>query len=91
MPGVSRVNADTAGGVINGGGQSWVTIDGDPVAVVGDAVASHAPCPTDPAHCAATMVQGSSWVTINGIPICREGDEASCGHAATGSSWVDSS
>ena len=91
MPGVARVGVDTAGGTQLGGGQSWVTIDGAPVVLVGDAVASHAPCPHPPSHCAATMATGSDWVTIGGTPICRAGDTASCGHASTGSDWVDSS
>ena len=91
MPGVARVGADSAGGAQLGGGQDWVRIDGDLVVLVGDAVASHAPCPVPASHCAATMAQGSDWVRIDGIPICRAGDVASCGHASTGSAWVDSS
>ena len=91
MAGVSRAGVDTAGGTITGGGQSWVRIDGNAVAVVGDAVQSHAPCPTIPSHCAAMMAAGSAWVRIDGIAICRAGDAATCGHAATGSAWVDSS
>ena len=91
MPGVARVGSDTAGGTQLGGGQDWVKIDGDPVVLIGDGVASHAPCPRVPSHCAASMAQGSSWVKIDGIPICRAGDAASCGHASTGSAWVISS
>ena len=91
MPGVARVGVDTAGGTQLGGGQSWVTIDGAAVVLVGDDVASHVPCPVPASHCAATMVGGSDWVTIDGIPICRAGDAASCGHTSTGSDWVDSS
>ena len=91
MPGVARVGSDTAGGTQLGGGQGWVKIDGDLVVVVGDAVASHAPCSVVPVHCAANMAAGSAWVKIDGIPICREGDAASCGHASTGSDWVSSS
>ena len=91
MPGVARVGSDTAGGTQLGGGQAWVRIDGDLVVVVGDGVASHAPCPRVPSHCAATMAQGSAWVKIDGIPICRAGDAATCGHPSTGSDWVDSS
>ena len=89
-PAIALVGQDTAGGTIIGGGQSWVTIDGREVTVIGDAVQSHAPCPNPATHCAATMAQGSSWVTIDGIPICRAGDAATCGHPATGSSFVDS-
>ena len=89
-PAIALVSVDTAGGTITGGGQSWVAIDGSPVAVVGDAVASHPPCPNPSSHCAASMADGSSWVTIDGIPICRAGDSATCGHAATGSAFVNS-
>lgn len=88
MPGVARVGVDTAGGTILGGGQSWVFVDGVPEAVVGDAVAGHAPCPDDPVHCAPTMAVGSAWDFIDGIPVCRAGDAATCGHAATGSAWL---
>ena len=84
MPGVSLVGVDTAGGVITGRRQSRVTVNGHTVAVMGDDVASHAPCPAPASHCAAVMVQGSSRVTIDGIPIVRAGDAASCGHTATG-------
>ena len=91
MPGVSRVGADSAGGTITGGGQSWVKIDGNPVALVGDGVAPHPPCPDVAVHCVATMAAGSGWVKIGGVPICRAGDAATCGHTATGSGWVDSS
>ena len=90
MPGVSRTRTDTAGGTILGGGQPWVHLDGVPVAVVGDAVAGHPPCPDVPVHCAPVMAAGSDWVFIDGIPVCRAGDAASCGHAATGSAWMSS-
>lgn len=89
MPGVARVGMDTAGGGQLGGGQGWVSIEGALVVVRGDPVASHAPCPTVPAHCAATMAGASSWMTIDGVGVCRAGDAASCGHASTGSAWMD--
>lgn len=81
MYGITRVGIDTAGGLILGGGQSFVTVQGHFWAVVGDAVAGHGEAP----HDNPVMIQGSSFITINGIPACREGDSASCGHAATGS------
>ena len=84
MPGVSLVGVDTAGGTITGQLQSRVFVDGNPISVVGDPVAPHAPCPLVPIHCSATMAEGSPRVTIDGIPICRAGDEATCGHPATG-------
>ena len=77
----SRVGLDTAGGVITGGGQSFVTIGGLNWAIVGDAVADHA-------HTGATMAQGSALVRINGIAVCRAGDLATCGDPATGSGFV---
>ena len=85
MPGISLVGVDAAGGVINGGGQSVMTVDGAPVAVVGDAVAGHGKSP----HAAPSMTSGSSVMTINGIPVCRAGDLASCGHATSGQSWFN--
>lgn len=88
MAGVARVGSDTAGGTQLGGGQDWFVIPGGLVVVIGDGVASHAPCPRVPSHCAATMATGSSWGSIDGIAICREGDTATCGHASTGSSWA---
>lgn len=91
MPGIARVGLDSAGGAHLGGGQSWVYTDGALDVVRGDAVASHAPCPDVPTHCAATMTGASAWDYIDGVPVCRAGDAASCGHASTGSDWVTSS
>ncbi len=88
MPGAARVGIDSAAGTITGGGQGFCFIDGALEAVVGDAVAPHPPCPTDPVHCNATMTAGSASDFINGKPVCRAGDTANCGHAATGSGWV---
>lgn len=85
MPGISLVGVDAAGGIIGGGGQSFVTVNGAPVSVVGDAVAGHGKSP----HAAPSMVAGSSLMKINGIPVCRAGDSASCGHAASGQAWFN--
>ena len=87
MPGVARTGMDAAGGAQLGGGQNWVTVDGARVVVRGDPVQSHAPCPTVPSHCAATMAGASNWWTIDGIGVCRAGDAASCGHLSTGADW----
>lgn len=84
MPGVAVVGKDVAGGAQAGGGQDWVTIDGDKVSVLGDMVMPHGL----PPHTAPSMVTGVSWVTIDGIPVCRAGDMASCGHSTSGRSWV---
>lgn len=88
MPAVTLVSLDTAGGVVVGQLQSRVRVRGRPVAVVGDAVASHPPCPTVPSHCAATLAHGSARVRIDGRAIVRAGDAATCGHPATGSPWM---
>ena len=87
MPEVSLIGVHTAGGLITGAGHG-VNIDGAPVAVVGDPVVPHAPCPDVPSHCSAVMASGSRGVTIDGIPIIRAGDPASCGHGATGLAGV---
>ena len=83
----SKCNEDTAGGTILPA-QVFTRIEAGPWAVVGCPVASHPPCPDDPAHCAASMAEGSSFVRIDGVPVCRAGDSASCGHAATGREWI---
>ena len=90
MPGISLIGVHAAGGVIQGAGHG-VTVDGSPIAVVGDEVAAHPPCPTAPAHCAATMASGSGGITIDGIPVIRAGDPASCGHTANGLATVTDS
>lgn len=87
MAGISRVGVDTAGGVILGGGQGFVRVDGALWAVLGDAVAGHGA----DAHAGPTMAQGSSFVRINGIPACIAGHAATCGHQATGSRWANAS
>lgn len=84
MAGISRVGVDRAGGTITGQLQTQMTIDGAPVAVVGDPVAGHPPCPDAPIHCAPAMAGGSGQWSIDGRPVCRAGDPATCGHAATG-------
>ena len=88
MPGAARVSTDAAGGTQLGGGQSHVYVNGALWVVSGDAVASHAPCPTVPSHCAATMTGASATVFIGGTAVCRAGDAASCGHTSTGSGGV---
>lgn len=82
MPGISRVNVDTAGGTITGPGSSDVFVNGSKVSLLGDSVAPHGDSP----HNNATMVGSSSTVFANGIGVVRQGDAASCGHTATGSS-----
>ena len=83
MPGVTRKNADSAGGKLIEG-SSNVFVNGNQVVRIGDAVESHGDSP----HNSAKMIEGSSTVFVNGIAVCRSGDEASCGHSASGSSNV---
>jgi uncharacterized Zn-binding protein involved in type VI secretion len=80
MAGVACAGVDSAGGVINGGGQSFVTVNGAPMAVVGDGVAGHG----SGSHASAVLVQGSSILTINGVPVVLAGMRASCNDQATG-------
>ncbi|MDE0202363.1 MAG: PAAR domain-containing protein [Rhodospirillaceae bacterium] len=84
MARIALATLDTAGGLIGNSQGVASTINGRPIAVRGDSVAGHPPCPQDPAHCAATTT-ASPASTINGIPITLEGDPATCGHAATAS------
>lgn len=63
-----------------------VLVNGLPIGVVGTLVTSHAPCPKDPSHCAATIQTGSITVLAGGIQVSGTGDIASCGHPiSTGS------
>lgn len=84
MSGICRVGIDNAGGVILGGGQSFVYANGALVSVHGDRVQGHGPG----VHAGPTMVAGSKNVFINGIAVCNAGDLATCGHPASGSSNV---
>ena len=84
MPGISRVNQDTAGGLIIGDLSPAVLVEGKPIAVKGAQNQSHGVG----THASAVMVGSSSTVFASGIEVCREGDEASCGDTATGSFTV---
>ena len=85
MAGVSLVNVHAAGGTIVGAVQTFVRVNGSPVALVGAAIAPHGIGP----HAAAAMAQGSTLARINGVAICREGDAATCGHTANGLDWFN--
>lgn len=76
------VTGDVAGGAIVGSATTF-TLNGLPVAVVGDPVASHGDSP----HAAATLAEGSGWMTWDGVPVVVEGCAATCGHTATGQAW----
>lgn len=81
MHGIARINQDSAGGLIIGALQDFVTVEGTLWSVLGDPVQPHGPG----LHGGPVMAEGSPFITINGIPVCREGHLANCGHPATGS------
>ena len=83
MPNVTRVG-DTAGGAITNSQGISATINGIPIAVAGDSVRPHEPCPDVPIHCNASTTASPS-VTINGIRVVVQGDPATCRHPATAS------
>lgn len=84
MPGIARMNSDTAGGTQLNGGQDFCRVDGDLIVLLGDDVAGHGPGE----HAAPVMAEGSSFMRINGIAVCRAGHLASCGDASTGSDFA---
>jgi uncharacterized Zn-binding protein involved in type VI secretion len=88
MPGVSRLEIDSAGGqlVLNPMEESLIKVfaNGYPIAVLGATVSSHGRS----FHRQTTMASASEKVFAYGIPVCREGDVAGCGHTATGSENV---
>ena len=87
MPGVALVGLNQAGGVQQGGGQSFCKAIGALVAVLGDTVASHGSGP----HQGPKMAQGSSFFKIDGIPVCIAGNLATCGDATDGQAWFNCS
>ena len=66
---------DVAGGVI-ASGLLTVTVGGQPIARLGDAVAPHGSGP----HGGSVLASGSATVLAGGQPVARMGDIASCGH-----------
>lgn len=85
MPGVTRVNIDSAGGPIIGNLAPTVRVNNQPITVKGASITPHGISP----HSNAVMVGSSSTVYANNINVCRQGDVASCGHIATGSGDVN--
>ena len=81
--GLAVTGLDSAGGTIQPSQTKW-TFNGNPVAIVGSPVASHAPCPLPAIHCGPDMAEGQNEIKFNGIPVCFEGHAAECGHTATG-------
>jgi len=84
MPGVTRINLDTAGGAVLQGPNFTVFVNGSPAATLNCPVAGHGKSP----HSGARIVTSSGTVRAQNVPICRSGDMASCGHSATGSGNV---
>tara|TARA_Y100000034_G_C6766367_1_gene341642 strand:- start:164 stop:433 length:270 start_codon:yes stop_codon:yes gene_type:complete len=82
--GISRCFKDTAGGVILGGQNTSVLVNGLPAAVLTDSVAGHG----KNKHAGPEMITASGSVFCSGMPVCRMTDVASCGHSATGSENV---
>ena len=83
MTGIAVVGQDKAGGIHLGGGQTFVTVGGSLVVLLGDKVTPHG----KKKHMAPVMVQGTSWYRINGIPVVHAGHEATCGHVSSGRPW----
>lgn len=84
MPGVSRIQVDTAGGRIIGVLAPTVFVDGANIVVEYAEVEGHGVG----GHGAPVMWAHSPNVFANGLNICRRGDVATCGHRATGSADV---
>lgn len=84
MTGISRINADTAGGTIIGNLAPTVFVENNPIAVKGAEVEPHGRGP----HRSPVMDGSSTDVYANGILISRADDPATCGHPATGSGTV---
>jgi uncharacterized Zn-binding protein involved in type VI secretion len=85
MPGITRVNKDTAGAVIIESLEPSVYVNGYNVALLGCLVKGHG----GPPHSSPVMAEASSTVFAGGIAVCRSGDAASCGDLATGSDDVN--
>ena len=83
MARITLAGQDTAGGLIQNSRGVASTINGRPIAVAGDSVVPHSPCPDVPIHCVA-VTTASAASTINGHRIVAAGDPATCGHGATG-------
>jgi len=75
--------------LIQGSLQSKVTIGGDPIAVIGDAIAIHTLLISGECRPHGAVVNaGSSKVSIAGLAVARIGDSADMGAIISGSSNV---
>ena len=82
--GISRINTDTAGGIILGPGSQTVFVEGIKVSLPGDVILPHAPCPIPPIHCGATTNPGGSPNVIVGTGFISKGGGGSNGDTSKG-------
>jgi len=85
MPGISRKDKDSAGGIAIQGSEN-VKVNGFNVVRLNHKVASHGLAPHSPTP---PMTSSSSTVRVNSIGVVKAGDSASCGHTISGSSNVN--
>lgn len=86
---ISTGHACSATAMIQGSKQTKVTIGGNPVAVLGDAIAPHTIKAGNSCVPHSSVINaGSSKVSIAGDPVARIGDSADAGAVITGSSNV---
>jgi uncharacterized Zn-binding protein involved in type VI secretion len=81
MPAVARQGDACGSGVIIASYRG-LTVDGVPVACLGDRVSPHG----KGKHKSAVLTQASADYTVAGLGVCRIGDMASCGHTITSGS-----
>jgi len=75
MPNIIRLgDATDHGGKVIASGAPQFTVDGIPVALLGDACN----CPQD-GHNNCVIVEGDPNHTINGVPVAYQGHKTSCG------------
>ena len=86
MPRIA-VAGDRCGGIILNTQGIRSTIDGSPIAVVGDSITPHS---SRPVHI-ARIISGSNGITVNGRLVARSGDYASCGHTISASNTTNDS
>ncbi len=55
------------------------TVNGQPIARVGDTITDHPHTGSSPPHKAATIVAGAPRFTVGGIAVARVDDPTSCG------------
>jgi uncharacterized Zn-binding protein involved in type VI secretion len=86
---ISTGHACSGTALIQGALQTSVTIGGNSVAVLGDAIAPHTIKAGNSCVPHSSVINaGSSKVSISGIPVARIGDSADAGAIISGSSNV---